>query len=83
MQDELFLTKQNKKSIRNAFVNNMSTDIKLSKAQISKVVQLGVFLGKTLGNMMNKLGEKVLLHFAVPLVKDVLPKLANKVTLSM
>ena len=26
---------------RNAFVNNMSTDIKLSKAQISKIIQSG------------------------------------------
>ena len=61
----------------------MSTDIKLSKAQISKIVQSGVFLCKTLGNMMNKLGEKVLLYFAVPLAKDVLPKLANKATSSI
>ena len=31
--------------IRNAFANNMSTDIKLSKAQISKIIQSGGSFG--------------------------------------
>ena len=42
----------------------MSTDIKLSKAQIKKIVQSGVFLGKLLG---------VLLKIATPLVTKALP----------
>ena len=54
-------------------------DINLSKAQWSKLIKSGGFLGKTLGN----LGKKVLLDFAVPLIKDVLPKLATKATSSV
>ena len=33
-----------------------------------------------LGNMMSNLGKKKLLDLAVPLAKDVLPKLATKAT---
>ena len=36
---ELFLTTRQATKIRNAFDNNMSTDVKLSKAQISKIIQ--------------------------------------------
>ena len=59
----------------------MSTDLKVSKVQISKIIQSGRFLGKTLG----KLGKEVLLDLAVPLAKDVLvlPKLATKATSSV
>ena len=32
--------------------NNMTTDIKLSKAQISKIIQSGGFLGKLLGPLV-------------------------------
>ena len=48
----------------------MTTDIKLSKAQLSRIIHSGRFLYKTLGN----LGKKVLLHLAVSLAKDILPK---------
>ena len=41
---ELFLTTRQTTKIRNAFANNMSTDIKLSKAQISNIIQLGDLL---------------------------------------
>ena len=34
---ELLLTTTQKTKLRNAFNNNMSTDLKLSKAQISKI----------------------------------------------
>ena len=44
-QHELLLTTRQKTKLRNAFSNNMSTDLKLSKAQISKVIQSGGFLG--------------------------------------
>ena len=40
---ELLLTTRQKTKLRNALNNNMSTDIKLSKAQISKIVQSGGF----------------------------------------
>ena len=42
---ELLLTTRQKTKLRNAFNNNMSTDLKLSKAQISKIIQSGGFLG--------------------------------------
>ena len=51
----------------------MSTDIKLCKAQLAKIIQSGEFIGKTLGNF----GKKALLDFAVPLAENVLPKLAT------
>ena len=45
----LLTTKQKKKEVRNAFNNNASTDLKLSKVQISKINQSGGFLGRLLG----------------------------------
>ena len=46
--NNLLTTTQTTK-LRNAIGNNISTDIKLCKAQISKVIQSGGFLGKLLG----------------------------------
>ena len=46
----LFTTRQTIK-LRNAIENNMSHDIKLSKAQISKKIQSGGFLGALLNNI--------------------------------
>ena len=46
---ELLLTTRQTTKLRNAIENNMSTDIKLSKAQIFKIIQSGGFLGKLLG----------------------------------
>ena len=40
---ELLLTTRQKTKLRNAF-NNMSTDLKLFKGQISKIIQSGGFL---------------------------------------
>ena len=42
---ELLTTRPNTK-LRNAINNNLTTDIKLSKAQIKKSIQSGGFLGK-------------------------------------
>ena len=75
---ELFLTTTQKTKIRNAFSNNMSTNINLSTAQLSKNIQSGGSLSKSLGNMMGDLGKKALLELAVPLPEDVLPRLATK-----
>ena len=52
----------------------MSTDMKLSKARLFKTIQSGEFIG----NMIDKLGKKTLMKFAILLDKDVLPKLATK-----
>ena len=35
---------------------NMLTDIKISKEELSKIIQLGRSLDKTIGNMMGELG---------------------------
>ena len=42
---ELLLTTRQRTKLKNAFNNNLSTDIKLSKAQISKIIQSSGFLG--------------------------------------
>ena len=46
---ELLLTDRQISSIRIAFSNNSSADIKLSKTQLPKMIQSGGFLGKLLG----------------------------------
>ena len=61
---ELLLTTRQKTKLRNAFNNNMSTDLKLSKAQISKIVQSGWFLG----SLLSKLAAP-LMKVAIPLAK--------------
>ena len=38
LPQELLLTTRQKTKLRNAFNNNMSTDIKLSRGQISKII---------------------------------------------
>ena len=45
---ELLLTTRQKPKLRNALNNNMSADTKLSKAQTSKIIQSGGFLGSLL-----------------------------------
>ena len=42
---ELFMTTRQKTKLKNVFNNNMSTDLKLSKAQISKIIRSRGFLG--------------------------------------
>ena len=42
---ELLLTTRQLTKLRDAFNNNISTYLKLSKAQISKIIQYGGFLG--------------------------------------
>ena len=41
---ELFLTIRQKTKIRTSFAKNMLTDVKLSKAQLTRIIQLGGFL---------------------------------------
>ena len=48
---ELLLTTRQKTKLRNAFNNNTSTDLKLSKAQIFKIIQSGGFLGSLLSKL--------------------------------
>ena len=69
LSHELFLTRQTTK-IRNFFANNMSTDTKVSEAQISKTIQSGGRFGSLFGN----LGKKAL-NITTPLARDDLPGL--------
>ena len=67
---ELLLTTRQKTKLRNAFNNKMSTDLKLSKAQIFKIIQSGGFLGSLLSKLAGP-SMKV----AIPLTKTVLAPL--------
>ena len=67
---ELLLTTRQKRKIRNAFNNNMWTDVKLSKAQISRIIQSGGFLGSLLSKLAGPL-----MKVAIPLVKNILAPL--------
>ena len=49
---ELVLTDREVSSIRKAFSNNSSVDIKFSKIQLSKMIQSGGFLDKLLGPLL-------------------------------
>ena len=73
MPHESFLTTRQTTKIRNVCANNMSTDIKLSKTQISKIIQSGGSFGSWLGNS----GKKALTNIAVPLPRDNLPGLVS------
>ena len=67
---ELLITKRRKTKLRNAFNNNMSTDIKFSKAQISKLIQSGGFLGSLSSKLAGPLTKGTL-----PLTKNILAPL--------
>ena len=67
---ELLLTTRQKAKLRNPFNNNMSTDLKLSKVRISKMIQSGGFLG----SLFSKLAGPVM-KAAIPLAKNALTPL--------
>ena len=71
---ELLLTDRQVSSIRKAFANNSSVDIKFSKTRLSKMIQLGGFLGKLLGP---------LLKTGLPLIKNVIKPLAKSVLIPL
>ena len=52
---ELLLKTRQKTILRNAFNNNMTTNLKLSKAQICKIIQSGGFLGSLLSKLAGPL----------------------------
>ena len=68
---ELLLTDRQVFSIRKAFANNSSVDIKFSKTQLSKMIQSGGFLGKLLGPLL-KTGLPLIKNLITPLAKSVL-----------
>ena len=75
---ELLLTNRQVANIRKAFANNLSTDIKLSKTQLSKVIQSGGVLENLLGKLACPL-----VKVAMPLAKNVLAPLGLSAAMSL
>ena len=67
---KLLLTNRQVANLRKSFPNSLSTDIKLSKTQLPKMMQSGGFLGRLLG---------LLLKTGLPLIKNVINPLAKSV----
>ena len=72
--NELLLTNRQVANICQAFAENTSIDIKLSKTQLSKMIQSGGFLGRLLGP---------LLKTGLPLIKNVIKPLAKSVLIPL
>ena len=67
---KLLLTNRQVSNLRKTFANYSSAGIKLSKAQVSKMIQSGGFLGRLLDP---------LLKTGLPLVSNVIKQLAKSV----
>ena len=65
---ELLLTNRQVSNLRKSFANNSSADIKLSKTQLSKMIQLGGFLSRLLGPLL-KTGLSLIRNIIKPLAK--------------
>ena len=74
---ELFLTKTQINKLREKVENNMPTDIKLSKAQINKLIKEVGSLGSILARFLPKLIEP-----AIPLGKNILAPLGLSAAMS-
>ena len=68
--DKLLLTNRQVANLRKAFANISSADIKLSKTQLSKMIQSGGFFGRLL---------EPLLKTGLPLIKTVIKPLTKTV----
>ena len=74
---ELLLTTRQNTKLRNAINYNLATDIKLSKAQIKKLIQSERFLGKLLSKLVDSL-----MKVALPLPKNALAPLGLTAAMS-
>ena len=74
---ELLLTARQNTKLRSAINNKLATDIKLSKAQIKKLIQSGGFLGKLLSKLAGPL-----MKVAMPLAKNVFAPLGLTAAMS-
>ena len=72
--DKLLLTNRQVANICRAFAKHTSTNIKLSKTQLSKMIQSGRFLGRLLGP---------LLRTGLPLMKSVIQTLTENVLIPL
>ena len=71
---KLLLTNRQVSNLRKPFANNSLTDIKLSKTQLSKMIQSRGFLSRLLGP---------LLKTGLPLIKNVIKALAESVLIPL
>ena len=71
---KLILTNRQVLNLRKAFANNSSANIKLSKTQLSKMIQSGGFLSRLLGP---------LLKTGLPLISNVIKTLAKSVLIPL
>ena len=71
---KLLLTNREVSNLQKSFANHLSTDIKLSKTQLYKMIQSGGFLGRLLGP---------LLKTGLPLIKNVIKPLAKSVLIPL
>ena len=78
---QLLLTNRQVANLCKAFANHLSTDIKLSKAQLSKMIKSGRFLGRLLGTLL-KAGLPLITNVIRPLAKSVLIPLGLTATAS-
>ena len=65
MEIVYLMTTRQRMKLRNAFENNMPINIKLSRAQISQIIQSGRFLGSLFSRIAGPL-----MKLAVPLAKN-------------
>ena len=71
---KLLLTNRQVSNLCKDFSNHLSTDIKLSKTQLSKMIQSGGFLGRLLGPLLKN---------ELPLIKNVIKLLAKSVLIPL
>ena len=71
---KLLLTNRQVANLRKAFANYLSADIKLSKTQLSNMIQSGRFLGRILGPLLKR---------GSPLIKNVMKLLGKNVLISL
>ena len=71
---KLLLTNRQVENLRKAFANKSSTDINLSKTQLSKMVQSGRFVSRLL---------RPLLKTWLPLIKNVIKPLTKKILIPL
>ena len=68
---KLLLANRQVSNLRKAFANHLSSDVKLSKTQLSKMIHSGGFLGRLLGPLL-KTGIPLISNVIKPLAKSVL-----------
>ena len=75
------LTNRQVSNLRKAFANNSTANIKLSKTQLSRMIQSGGFLGRLLGPLL-KTGLRLIKNVIKQLAKSVLIPLGLTVAAS-